>query len=229
MQFAAVASHDLQEPLRTIGSYSALVQRRYQGRLDENADEFLRMIVDASRRMSTLISDLLAFSELTGHQHQMASVMLDDDLETAVSLLQTAIEEAGAKVVHDPLPKVEVYRNQMVRLFQNLLSNSIKFRQPGIAPLIHISAERQNNEWIIRVQDNGIGFDGEHAGLAFQPFKRLHGAEFPGSGIGLAACKRIVESFGGRIGAESEPGQGATFWFTIPVRTSELKHFETDA
>jgi PAS domain S-box-containing protein len=217
-QFAFVASHDLQEPLRTVSSFAELLSRRYRGQLDAEADNFLGFLADAAQRMSTLIRDLLAYSQLARNESRTTSVHLDEDLETAISLLRTSIEQADAVITHDPLPNIELDRNQIVRLFQNLLGNAIKFRKRGEPPRIHVSAERQGKEWIIRVADNGIGFPPEQTEAIFVPFKRLHSTrEYPGSGIGLAACKRIVERYGGRIGAESKVGEGATFWFTIPV------------
>jgi chemotaxis family two-component system sensor kinase Cph1 len=139
-------------------------------------------------------------------------------LFSITSCPSASIEQTGAVITHDPLPNVQLDRNQMVRLFQNLLGNAIKFRKPHEPPRIHISAERHEKEWLIRVADNGIGFPPEQAEAIFAPFKRLHSTrEHPGSGIGLAACKRIVERYGGRIGATSKMGEGATFWFTLPV------------
>lgn len=152
----------------------------------------------------------------------VTSVHLDDDLEAAISLLQGTIEATGTVITHSPLPSVELDRNQMVRLFENLLANAIKFRKKGEPPRIHVSAERRREQWLIRVSDNGIGFAPEHSERIFDPFKRLHSKEdYPGSGIGLAACKRIVEQYGGRIGADSKPGEGSTFWFTVPVHVSD--------
>jgi PAS domain S-box-containing protein len=217
-QFAFAASHDLQEPLRTISGYAELLHQRYHGKLDTPADEMLRFMVEATQRMSRLITDLLAYSQLAEREGCAVSVHLDEDLETAKSLLKGSIEASGAVVTHDPLPNVEVDRNQMVRLFENLLGNAIKFRKRNEVPRIHVSAEHNPQEWVIRIADNGIGFPPDKADQIFAPFHRLHsGREYPGSGIGLAACKRIVEGYGGRIGAESVPGQGSTFWFTVPV------------
>jgi PAS domain S-box-containing protein len=225
-QFAFVASHDLQEPLRTVSSFAELLRRRYRSQLDPEADTMLGFLVEATQRMSRLISDLLAYSQLGRSESRTTSVHLDEDLETALSLLRTSIEQADAVITHDPLPNVALDRNQMVRLFQNLLGNAIKFRKPDDPPRIHISAERQGQEWIIRVADNGIGFAPEQAEAIFAPFKRLHSTkEYPGSGIGLAACQRIVERYGGRIGAESKVGEGSTFWFTIPVSEQDQERY----
>jgi PAS domain S-box-containing protein len=216
-QFAFVASHDLQEPLRTIISFGQLLERRYGGALDSDGKQLLASMLSAGLRMNSLIQDLLIYSQLSSQEQAVTSIHLDEDLETALTLLQSSIRDNGAIITHDPLPVLQVDRGQMVRLFQNLVGNALKFRKREELPRIHIFAELQKNEWIIRVQDNGIGFAEEHAERIFAPFKRLHGKEVPGSGIGLAACKRIIERYGGRIGAESKPGAGSTFWFTIPA------------
>lgn len=220
-QFACIASHDLQEPLRAVTSFSELLSRRYGGQLDADANEMLDYVMEASRRMGELVRDLLVYSQPSQKTADPVSIQLEEDLETAIRLLRTSIEEAHAIITHDPLPKVELKRNEMIRLFENLLSNAIKFRRRDEPLKIHVSAERHPEEWVISVTDNGIGFPPEHATLIFAPFQRLHTTEeYPGSGIGLTACKRIVERYKGRIGAESRPGHGATFWFTIPLSTS---------
>lgn len=218
-QFASAASHDLQEPLRTISIYAEILTHRFRGQLDPDTEKILQSMVDATERMGNLIKDVLAYSQLALKENQVTSVYLDEDWESAVALLSNSIEEKGAIVTHDPLPHVKQDRNQLVRLFQNLLENSLKFSRSDETPRIHAWAERQGREWIIRLKDNGIGFSPEHAEVIFSPFKRLHSTrEYPGSGIGLAACKRIVERWGGRIGAESKAEEGgATFWFTLPA------------
>jgi PAS domain S-box-containing protein len=217
-QFAFVASHDLQEPLRTLSNFAELLAQDYSDQLPAKARQMLELMVEAAKRMSKLTSDLLDYSQLAQEGGGATSVHLDDDLEAAITLLNTSIKETNAVITHGTLPNVELDRNQMVRVFQNLLVNAIKFRNPDQPPKIHVSAEQKADEWIIRVADNGIGFATEHAETIFQPFKRLNAAhKYPGSGLGLATCKRIVENYGGRIGAESHPGEGSMFWFTIPV------------
>jgi light-regulated signal transduction histidine kinase (bacteriophytochrome) len=216
-QFAFVASHDLQEPLRTIINFGQLLQRRYEVALGDNGKELLRTMLGAGQRMNELIKDLLVYSQLSNEEQTVTSVHLDEDLETALTLLHSSIQDNGAIITHDPLPVVSVDRGQMVRLFQNIIGNALKFRKRDELPRVHVSAELIENEWVVQVQDNGIGFAPEHADRIFAPFKRLHGKEYPGSGIGLAACKRIVERYGGRIGADAVPGKGARFWFTIPA------------
>jgi PAS domain S-box-containing protein len=221
-QFAYVASHDLQEPLRTMGLYSELLTQKYQGKLDADADRYLKFIIGASGRMSALIRDLLAYARLTTENERPSSIALDEDLEAALTHLEQAIEESGGTVTHDPMPTVQADRGQMVRLFQNLVANAVKYRKPDEPPKVHIGAEQQGNEWVISIRDNGIGFDPKYATTIFGPFKRLHTEqEYPGTGVGLAICRRIVQGMGGRIWAESQPGEGATFFFTLPVENPD--------
>jgi PAS domain S-box-containing protein len=218
-QFAYVASHDLQEPLRTMGSYAQLLSRRYKGAVDPEADEFLGFIVDAAKRMSALVEGLLSYARSATRDDRPSSVALDEDLEAALSLLTQAIEESGGVVTHEALPVVQADRGQMVRLFQNLVSNALKYRHPDRPPQVHITARKVGSEWLISLQDNGIGFDPKYAATIFAPFKRLHSdQEYSGTGVGLAICKRIVEREGGRIWAESRPDEGSTFHFTLPDR-----------
>lgn len=213
-QFAYVASHDLQEPLRTISAYSQRLKKKYQGKLDAQADLFLNFILTASARMSTLVQDLLAYARVTTEEERPSSIALDEDLEAALTHLELAIKECGASVTHEPLPMLPVDRGQMVRLFQSLIGNAIKYRRPDQAPTVHVSAEQKGAEWVISIRDNGIGFAPERASTIFEPFKRLHTVqEYPGTGVGLAICRRIVQAQGGRIWAESQPNQGTTFFF----------------
>ncbi len=217
-QFAYVASHDLQEPLRTMCNYAQLLNRQYKGKLDPNADEILGFIVGAANRMSALVRDLLTYARATTEQERPSSVRLDEDIESALTLLGQAIQESGGTVTHDPLPTVQVDRGQMVRLFQNLVANALKYHRPGVPPKVHIASELLGTEWLISIHDEGIGFEPRYAAEIFAPFKRLHTAdEYPGSGVGLAICKRIVQAHGGRIWAESQPEGGTTFFFTLPV------------
>lgn len=217
-KFAYVASHDLQEPLRTVGLFTELIARRYKDRLDDEAAVLLDQVVTGVRRMSTMIQDLLTYARIQTEMDRPSSFSLDQDLETALTLLQALIEETQAVVTHDPLPSLEVDQGQMVRLFQNLIGNALKYRKRDVPPAIHVSAEQRGTaEWIITVRDNGAGFDSRHAAEIFLPFRRLHTQEIPGTGVGLAICRRIVEKHGGRIWAESESGEGARFYFSLPI------------
>ena len=217
-QFAYVASHDLQEPLRTVSTYAELLTRRYKNKLDAEAVDFLDLIVKGGRRMSALVQDLLTYARVQTEMDRLSSYSLDQDIETALTQLQGLIAESQAVVTHDPLPTIQVDQGQMVRLFQNLIGNALKYRKPDVPPVIHVSAQQQDSMWMITVQDNGIGFDAQDAKQIFSPFKRLHAEQdYPGSGVGLAICRRIVERHGGRIWADSQPGQGASFHFTLPV------------
>ena len=220
-QFAYAASHDLQEPLRTIRAYAQLLTTQYSGKFDAEADKFLNFISGAAARMGTLVQDLLAYARLTTDIERPSSIALDEDLEAALTHLDDAIKESGAIVTHNPMPTLAVDRGQMVRLFQNLIGNAVKYRKPNQPVNVHISAVQREEMWVISVSDNGIGFDSKDATAIFAPFKRLHSAsEFPGTGVGLAICRRIVEAQGGRIWAEAQPGEGATFSFSLPVQSS---------
>jgi len=217
-QFAYVASHDLQEPLRMVASYTQLLAKRYKGKLDEDADEFIAYAVNGANRMQALIQDLLAFSRVDTQGQLFEPTSVETLLGYALDNLKGAIEESGAVVTHDPLPTVMADERQLLHLLQNLLSNAIKFRGPE-PPHVHLSAERRDSEWLLSVRDNGIGIDPQYAERIFVIFQRLHtNAEYPGTGIGLALCKKIVERHGGRIWMESQLRQGATFYFTLPAR-----------
>jgi PAS domain S-box-containing protein len=217
-QFAYVASHDLQEPLRMVSSYMQLLKRRYQGKLDKDADEFIAFAVDGATRMQNLINDLLAFSRVGTRGRPMGLSSCEKVLAEALINLQVAVEESKAIITHDPLPTVFCDQPQLVQVFQNLLVNSIKFRGQQ-TPQIHISAKQEDSEWLFSVCDNGIGLDSKFGERIFEIFQRLHSrTAYPGTGIGLAICKRIVQRHGGRIWVESQPGQGATFYFTIPIK-----------
>jgi PAS domain S-box-containing protein len=214
-QFAYVASHDLQEPLRSIGSYCQLLQRRYKGKLDKDADEFIDFAVDGAKRMQVLMNDLLKYSRVGTRGKPFEATDCNAVFNDAVSNLRQAIEEAGATVVCDPLPIVSGDAVQLGQLFQNLIANAIKFRGEA-APKVHVSASDEGGETIFSVKDNGIGVDARHADRIFQIFQRLHErGKYPGTGIGLAVCKKIVARHGGRIWVESAPGAGAEFRFSL--------------
>jgi PAS domain S-box-containing protein len=216
-QFAYISSHDLQEPLRMITSYLQLLQKKYQGHLDEKADQYIHFAVDGASRMQNLIQDLLDYSRVGAGNNELESVDCEFILNTVLSNLKTVIKENNATVSHGPLPEVMADSIQIVQVFQNLILNGIKFHGEQV-PKIHIAAEKKMSEWIFSVQDNGIGIDPQYSERIFEIFKRLNSRErYPGTGIGLAICKKIVERHGGRIWVESELGKGSTFYFTLPI------------
>jgi PAS domain S-box-containing protein len=215
-QLAYVASHDLQEPLRMVTSYVQLLARRYRGKLDGDADEFIGFAVDGATRMQQLINDLLTYSRVGTRGREFEPTDCEIILGQALENLQIAIEEKRALVTHDPLPTILADNVQLGQLFQNLIGNAIKFQGPE-SPHVHVSASRNENGWVLSVRDNGIGIAPEYAERIFVIFQRLHTREkYPGTGIGLAVCKKIVERHGGRIWVESKPGKGAAFYFTLP-------------
>ena len=201
-----------------ISSYVQLLGRRYQGKLDSDADEFIHFAVDGAKRMQNLINDLLSYSRVGTRTNPLVQVSAEDILKEALANLQFLIEESSAKITHGPLPVVRGDFPQLVMVFQNLVGNAIKFRGAEL-PCIHIEARRAAEEWIFSVRDNGIGIDPKFAERIFVIFQRLNDrTAYPGTGIGLAICKRVIQRHGGRIWVESEPGEGATFYFTLPVK-----------
>ncbi len=217
-QFAYVASHDLQEPLREVASMVQLLQLRYQSQLDGEADEIIGLAVEGVTRMQALIRDLLALARVGTRAHPFEPTDVEAALQTALANLAVALRESGAVVTHDALPTVMAEPSQLIQLLQNLIGNAVKFHG-ALTPEIHVGAEHLPGEWRFSVRDNGIGIEPQHFQRIFAVFQRLHTRrEYPGTGIGLAVCKKIVERHGGRIWVESQPGQGSTFYFTLPDR-----------
>ena len=217
-QFAYVATHDLQEPLRAVASCVQLLQKRYEGQLDARADEFIAHAVDGTKRMQTLIDDLLAYSRIGTRANAIATANCEFVLQEALDDLAVAMKESQAVVTHDPLPIVRADATQLAQLFQNLIANAIKFRGDR-APRIHVSATHVGDAWRFSIADNGIGMEPQYFERIFMVFQRLHTRKkYQGTGIGLAICKKVVERHGGRIWVESQFGSGATFFFTLPGR-----------
>ncbi|WP_414469017.1 PAS domain S-box protein [Methanobacterium sp. ACI-7] len=217
--FAYITSHDLQEPLRTIASFAQLLQRRYKGQLDSNADEFIDYMVNGSIRMKDMIQGLLDYSRVGTQGGEYSEFNSEVAVSNALSNLRSAIEECHAEVTYNNLPTIIADKDQITRVFQNLLGNALKFRKKGIKPEIHISAQKTDNEYVFSVNDNGIGLEEQYSVKIFEVFKRLHSiGEYQGGGIGLAIVKRIIETHGGRIWLESSLGKGSTFYFTIPFK-----------
>jgi len=223
-QFARFASHDLQAPLKTAEGFVRLFVKRYKGKLDEQGDNLLGYIMESTRDMQTLIKDLLEFSRIETSTNKIIPVDAALSVAHALANLKTEIDENNAEVTYDePMPVVMGDRTQIVRLFQNLIGNAIKFHGEA-TPKIHVSVLQKDDAWVFSVRDNGIGIDPKYYGHIFDIFRRLHGkSEFPGTGMGLAMCRRIVERMGGRIWVESEPGRGSTFFFTAPLQKGEQK------
>ncbi|MFJ4877300.1 ATP-binding protein [Streptomyces sp. NPDC088745] len=221
-QFAYVASHDLQEPLRKVSSFTQLLQRRYGGQLDSRADQYIDFAVDGANRMQVLINDLLDFSRVGRVHHSYERVELDGVLDRTLSALSIAIEEADATITCDPLPGLVADPTQMGMLWQNLIANAVKFRRPDVAPRVHVTAAREGALWRFTVTDNGIGIAPEYADKVFVIFQRLHTKDtYSGSGIGLAMCKKIVEFHGGTIHVDTEYRDGARISFTLPPEQPE--------
>lgn len=201
-----------------VASYIQLLEKKYKGKLDEQADKFINYAVDGALRMRTLIEGLLAYSRISRRRGEFGSVNTNDVFTTAVANLTASIQESKAVITKDDLPTVLGDQTQLIQLLQNLIGNAIKFRRPNAPPLVHISAERGGVEWVFAVSDNGIGIEQQYHEGIFLIFQRLHTREkYPGTGLGLALCKQIVERHHGRIWVESVPGKGTTFFFTIPI------------
>jgi len=215
-QFAFIASHDMQEPLRTISNYIGLLQNQYKGKLDKDADRYLTSISGATVRMQSLIRDLLEYSKIGNYKK---NVVIDCNLllKDVLNDMNESIEESGAKIHSEQLPIINGNLSAIKSIFQNLISNAVKFKKKDVHPIINISAELKHNEWFFTIKDKGIGIDKKYYDKIFVIFQRLHtNAEYTGTGIGLAHVKKIIELHGGKIWFESEPGKGTTFYFTIP-------------
>ena len=218
-QFAYVSSHDLQEPLRTIASFTQLLERRYKGKFDSDADEFMDYIVEAAKRMQQMILDLLEYSRVSTNTDEFKEIDTVEALDEALFNLKGTIEKNNAVITHTNLPKVTADKSQLTKVFQNIIANAIKFKKENEQPKIRISAKKdpQKNQYVFSIQDNGIGMDSQYVERIFTLFQRLHTRdEYQGTGIGLSVAKRIVERHGGFIWVESELGKGSTFYFTLP-------------
>jgi signal transduction histidine kinase len=224
-QFAHVASHDLQEPLRTVASYVQLLERRYKDQLDDEAKKFIDFAVAGAVRMQKMIKDLLIYSRVSTKGNEFKRTNCEEILRLSLMNLKVAIEESQAQVTHDPLPELKADGAQLIQLFQNLIGNALKFHIPDQLPQIHISAVPSDEGWKISVKDNGIGIEQQYFDRIFVIFQRLHNRQkYPGTGLGLAVCARIVERHGGRIWVESQPGEGTEFFFTIPTQKCEASN-----
>jgi signal transduction histidine kinase len=221
-QFAFAASHDLQEPLRSISTFIALLERTARPKLSQSEVEYLGYIADGAQRMHRLITDLLQYSQVGQKPASLQSVDLNVVIARTLDNLHDLIAETAAAVTWDVLPCVHGDEAQLGQMFQNLVGNAIKYARPEVAPAVHLSAARQGQDWVIRVEDNGMGIDPKFFDLIFAPFKRLHGRDIPGTGIGLAVCRRMIEAHGGRIWVESVPGEGSTFYLSVPVTPEHL-------
>ena len=223
-QFAYITSHDLQEPLRTIASYAGLIKRRYEGQLDKDADEFIEFMIDGSTRMKEMIQGLLDYSRVGTKEKELIKFNAQKSLNFALNNLKLSIEENNAEITYDSLPDIFADEHQITQVFQNLIGNAIKFKKEDMPPKIHISARKEDDEYVFSVADNSIGMEQEYGDKIFEIFKRLHAiGEYEGTGIGLAIVKRIIERHGGHIWVESELGKGSTFYFTLPIKEINKK------
>ncbi len=214
-QFTYVASHDLKEPLRMISSFAQLLEKRYKDELDETANDFIKYIIDGAVRMHDLINSLLEYSKIGSQYSEFEKIDLNDVLKDVIDNLRQLINKTNTEIIYDSLPSLIGHKHQLIQVFQNLISNAIKFRRES-PPLIHISSKLQKNQWIFSVRDNGIGFDSKNYERIFKIFQRLHTKdEYEGTGIGLTTCKKILEHHKGNIWVESEIGKGSTFYFSI--------------
>ena len=218
-QFAYAASHDLQEPLRLVALYSQMLQKKYSDRLDAQAEQYVSYVINGAHRMEILLNDLLAYSQVGSLGDGPAGpVVVSEALRKALLNLQASVDQSQANVTWNGLPTLQAHEIRLVQLLQNLVGNAIKYHGSA-RPEVHVNAERQSGEWRFSVKDNGIGIKPEYVQQIFGIFKRLHGSNYPGTGIGLAICERIVKSYGGRIWVESSLGKGSTFYFTLPDRS----------
>lgn len=217
--FAYIASHDLQEPLRTVQSYLQLIKRRYSDKLDQDADDFINYAVDGATRMRSLIEDLLTYARVSSRARPLEPVKVDVVIDDVLQGLEVRLQEKQAVVERGPLPTVSADRRQLGQLLQNLITNAVKFMKKDTRPVVKIDAERVGDEWFLRVQDNGIGMSQEYTEKIFVIFQRLHSREeYEGTGVGLAVCKKIVELHKGRIWVESELDKGSTFFIALPAQ-----------
>jgi signal transduction histidine kinase len=216
-QFAYVASHDLQEPLRMVSSYVQLFEKRYAGQVDEQADKYIRYAVEGAKRMQSLIAGLLEYSRVGRLDEPFAALDTNAALDQALSNLRSAIEETHGRITRGPLPTITGNPDRIAQVFQNLIGNALKFRHPDQPATVHVSAVPHEAEWVFSVEDNGIGIDSQYLDRIFVIFQRLHTrSEYPGTGIGLSICKKVIERHGGRIWVESRVGAGSRFHFTLP-------------
>ncbi|MFB9293665.1 sensor histidine kinase [Persicitalea jodogahamensis] len=224
-QFAYVASHDLQSPLKTIEGYLGLLESRYSENLDERGQKIVRTAASSANRMRTLINDLLDFSQ-SGLNQKFSETDMNEVMQESLEELQNEIDASNAEIISKPLPVILASRTEIKRVMQNIIGNSIKYRTEGKTPVIEVLARERPDEWLFSISDNGIGIEGEYFEKIFLVFQRLHGRDkYPGTGIGLAACRKIVEMHGGKIWLESVPGKGSVFYFTIPKNPITLHDF----